>query len=135
MLLARPASEPLWEAVVNSILEQYAGHEEPDRDYVARVRLMVTDSSLRGEYLKSHAMVERVLADGIADRMGADSEKEIYPRLMAAAVTAAVRVALNHWLHSDPAASLIPTLTNALKQVAAGLPEPAARGEFESSES
>jgi len=132
-LRARPASEPLWDAVINAIVEQYGAHAEPDRDYVARVRLMVTDSSLRGEYLKSHAMVERVLADGIAERMGADAEKEIYPRLMAAAVTAAVRVALNHWLHSDPASSLVPTLTNALKQVAAGLPEPAAPEEFESS--
>ena len=131
-LLTRPASEPLWDAVINSVLQQYSRHEEPDRDYVTRVRLMVTDSSLRGEYLKAHAMVERALAQGIADRMGIDGEHEIYPRLMAAAVTGAVRVALSHWLHSDPSSSLQPTLANALKQVAAGLPPPTG---FKSSDS
>jgi len=134
-LLARPASEPLWDAVINAILEQYSRHDEPDREYVARVRLMVTNSSLRGEYLKSHAAVERALAQGIADRIGADGEHDLYPRLMAAAVTGAVRVALSHWLHSDPASSLVPTLANALKQVAAGLPGPAPPDESASSDS
>jgi len=67
-LLARPASEPLWDAVINAVLERYSAHGEPDRDYVTRVRLMVSDSSLRGEYLKSHAMVECVLAHAIAER-------------------------------------------------------------------
>jgi AcrR family transcriptional regulator len=134
-LLARPASEPLWDAVINAVLERYSAHGEPDRDYVTRVRLMVSDSSLRGEYLKSHAMVECVLAHAIAERIGVDLEHDLYPRLMAAAVTGAVRVTLSHWLHSDPASSLVPTLTDALKQVAAGLPGPAPPNGDKSSDS
>jgi AcrR family transcriptional regulator len=124
ILLARPASEPLWDAVINAVLDQYTRHGEPHRDYVTRVRLMIGDAALRGEYLKAHAKVETVLAKGIAERMGVDPERDMYPKLMAGAVTSAVRVALGHWLHSDPPAALLPTIVDALKQVAAGLPPP-----------
>jgi AcrR family transcriptional regulator len=123
-LLARPAGEPLWDVVINAVLEQYTRYGEPDRDYVTRVRLIAANSALRGEYLKSHAHVEAVLAAAIAERMGVDPDHDIYPKLMAAAVTSAVRVALGHWLRSDPSASLAPTIADALKQVAAGLPPP-----------
>jgi AcrR family transcriptional regulator len=123
-LLARPASEPLWEAVTNAVLEQYSGHGEPNRDYVMRVRLMIGNSALRGEFLKSHGKVESMLAEGIAQRMGVDPEHDLYPKLMAATVSGAVRVALGHWLHATPKVELAPTLVEALKQVAAGLPPP-----------
>jgi AcrR family transcriptional regulator len=123
-LLGRPASEPLWDAVINAVLAQYSTHREPDREYVARVRLVVTNPALRGEYLKAHQMVECVLAQGIAERIGADPERDLYPRLMAAAVTSAVRVAMVYWLNADAETPLLPTLTEALQQVAAGLPAP-----------
>ena len=123
-LLARPASEPLWEAVTNAVLEQYSGHGEPDRDYVTRVRLMIGNSALRGEFLKSHGKIESMLAEGIAQRMGVDPEHDLYPKLMAATVSSVVRVALGHWLHARPKVELAPTLLEALKQVAAGLPPP-----------
>jgi AcrR family transcriptional regulator len=124
-LLARPADEPLWDAVINAVLEQYAGNgEEPDRDYVTRVRLMFGTSSLRGEFLKSHGKIESVLAEGIAQRMGADPEHDLYSKLMAATVSSAIRVALGHWLRATPKVALSATLVDALKQVAAGLPPP-----------
>ncbi|MDT7728963.1 MAG: hypothetical protein QOI21_5539 [Actinomycetota bacterium] len=123
-LLARPASEPLWDAVTNAVLEQYTGYGEPDRDFVTRVRLVIGNSSLRGEFLKAHGKVESVLAEGIAQRLGVDPERDLYPKLMAATVSGAVRIALGHWLHSEPKVALAPTLVDALKQVAAGLPPP-----------
>jgi AcrR family transcriptional regulator len=123
-LLARPAEEPLWEAVTNAVLEQYAGHGEPDRDYITRVRLMIGTSSLRGEFLKSHGKVESVLAEGIARRRGVDPEHDLYSKLMAATVSGAIRVALGHWLRATPKVTLSATLADALEQVAAGLPPP-----------
>jgi hypothetical protein len=87
---------------------------------------MVKSSALRGEFLKSHLSVERALAEGIAERIGADPERDLYPRLMAGAVSSAVRVAIDHWLESDSTAAFVPTLTYALGQLAAGLPAPAA---------
>jgi AcrR family transcriptional regulator len=124
-LLARPAGEPLWDAVINAVLEQYSSHGEPDREYVARVRLMVKNSALKGEFLKAHLSVERALAEAIAERIGADPERDLYPRLMAGAVSSVVRVAINHWLESDPTAAFVPTLTYALGRLEAGLPTPA----------
>jgi AcrR family transcriptional regulator len=123
-LRARPANEPLWDAVTNAIIEQCSSHGEPDRAYVARVRLMVENSALRGEFLKSHLLIERMLAEGIADRIGADAERDLYPRLMAAAVSTALRVAIHHWLKSDPEIPFVPTLVEALGQLKAGLPAP-----------
>ncbi|SDM27690.1 acyl-CoA-like ligand-binding transcription factor [Allokutzneria albata] len=124
-LLARPADEPLWDAVIGSVLEQYGG--EPDREQVARVRLQMRHPSLLGEHLKARAEIERVLAEGIAERIGTDIRFDMYPSLVAGAVSSATRVAMNHWLNSEPPAELIPIMTEALRSVAAGLPQPPRR--------
>ncbi|MFB9905722.1 acyl-CoA-like ligand-binding transcription factor [Allokutzneria oryzae] len=121
-LLARPADEPLWDAVISSVLEQYGG--EPDREQVARVRLQMRHSSLQGEHLKARAAIERVLAEGIAERIGVDIRIDMYPSLVAGAVSSATRVAMDHWLNSGTEQRLVPLLTEALRAVAAGLPEP-----------
>jgi hypothetical protein len=65
-----------------------------------------------------------VLAEGIALRMGVDPEHALYPKLMAATVSGAIRVALGHWLRAEPKVALSATLADALRQVAAGLPPP-----------
>lgn len=124
-ILDRPADESLWEAVIHAVMEQYSRRGEPDREYLARIRLLVGNSALQGEYLKSHAAVERALAEGIAERIGIDVDRDLYPSLVAGAVTSAVRVAIDHWLNSDAKATLIPTIRHALRQTAAGLPAPA----------
>ncbi|WP_020674259.1 TetR family transcriptional regulator [Amycolatopsis nigrescens] len=122
-ILARPAEEPLWEAVTNAVLEQYSGPGEPDREHLARVRLVMTSPALRGEYLKTHVAVETALAQGIAERIGADAGRDLYPRLMAAVVGGAVRVAIGHWMCAGRAEPFLPTLADALNQVAAGMPD------------
>jgi hypothetical protein len=52
---------------------------------------------------------------------------DIYPRLVAAAVISATRVALEHWLRTESDLPFPPVLRNALERVAAGLPLPAER--------
>ena len=49
-------------------------------------------------------------------------ERDLYPRLAAAAIAAAVHVALDYWLDAPATTTLRSTLTHALQQVAAGLP-------------
>jgi len=48
----------------------------------------------------------------------------MYPRLVAGAVGAAVQVASQQWLRSDPPVGLGLLLADALEQFAAGLPAP-----------
>lgn len=120
-LLARPPAEPLWEAVTTAVLEQYKEYGEPNREQVARVRLMVGNAALRGEYLKAHHEIERVLAEAIAERTG--SAGGLRPKLMAATVCAATRVALDHWLHSGTDEPLTEIMRAALREVSSGLPD------------
>ncbi|MFD8496994.1 TetR family transcriptional regulator [Amycolatopsis sp. NPDC059657] len=120
-LLARPPEEPLWQAVTAAVMEQYSEYGEPDREQVTRVRLMAGNPALRGEYLKSHHEIERVLAEAITERTG--TTDELHPKLMAATVCAATRVALDHWLHSGTEKPLTEILRGTLREVSSGLPD------------
>lgn len=128
-LRGRPASEPLWQAVSHTITEMFPGDDEPDQAWVAQVQFVKATPALTAERLKSDAMVERTLAEGIAARTGTDVRRDLYPRLAAAAVVAAVRVALDYWLDDPASAPLRSTVTRALQQVAAGLPAPTEHGD------
>src|SRR5262245_38100444 len=48
-LRARPADEPLGQAIVRAVVEEYAGDAEPDKDEAVRMRLVITAPALRGE--------------------------------------------------------------------------------------
>jgi hypothetical protein len=81
---------------------------------------------LQGELVKGGAAIERDFAAAIAERTGTDADHDLYPRLMAAAVGAAIRVASDQWLRSDPPVPLPTLLRDALSRLAAGLPAPTA---------
>jgi hypothetical protein len=94
---------------------------KPDEQWLAGIRLMMTEPSLQGEIVKAGATAERELADAIAARTGADG---MYPKLVAAAVGAAIAVAMAEWLDADPPQPMAELLSDALDQLQAGLPEP-----------
>lgn len=124
----RPTEEPLWVAIRAAIEAQYAlgvethGSElPPDDQWIAGVRLMMTEPALQGELARAHATVEQALADAIAERTQTDG---LYPRLVAAAVGAASSVVTAEWLRADPPRSMADLLDEALNRLTAGLPEP-----------
>ncbi|MGH3586683.1 MAG: TetR family transcriptional regulator, partial [Pseudonocardia sp.] len=55
---------------------------------------------------------------------GADVEGDMYPRLVAAAVEAAVHVASEQWVRADPPVPLGALVQEALRQFTSGLPTP-----------
>lgn len=135
-LRARPESEPLWDALVNAALARFAldqaGTERrPDERWAAGVRLMVNEPALQGEFHKANAAAAAELASAVAERTGTDAARDLYPRLVAAAVGGAVAVVMEQFLTGGPdsgggnGASFGPLLRDALEQLAAGLPEPA----------
>ena len=109
-LAARPAGEPLWEALVTAVLAHYEGADE-------RLALLVTAPALRGEYLKVTREMQEALASAIAARTGTDLEQDMYPRILAGAVTAAAQVAVGRWAAADPPGPLRPLLRRALDQL------------------
>jgi len=126
-LRERPPDEPLWESITTAVLAQ-AGDESagPEPEWIAGVRLMLSEPALQGEYLKAAMAADRECAVAIAERTGTDA-RDMYPQLVAAAIGAAIQVANDQWLRADPPVPLAPLLRDALGQLAAGLPAPKTR--------
>jgi AcrR family transcriptional regulator len=129
----RPAGEPLWEAVTHATLAQFdAGpelttHPLPDREqWVAGLKAMMQAPSLQAEMLRAGALAEAEIAAAVAARTGTDADRDLYPRLVAAAVIAANNVCQQQFIRTGAATDMSKLLTEALAQFAAGLPEPRA---------
>lgn len=124
--MSRPGDEPLWEAIVDAVLSPLEGAERataaPAPDVLAALRRMTGEPALLGETLKAGVAADGELA--VAERTGTRADRDLYPRLVAAAVTTAVHVATDQWLRSDPPVPLVALLTEALRRLAAGLPDP-----------
>jgi len=115
-LLARPAREPLWEALVDAVLAHYEG--AADAEWLAGLKLVLSSPAMRGEYLKVSSEMQQALAEAIATRTGTDLEQDMYPQILAGAVTAATQVAVSRWAAADPPVPLRPLLRRALDQLA-----------------
>jgi AcrR family transcriptional regulator len=126
-LRARPADEPLWQAIFH-VMEAFFGgggvYRAPEKDALASTRLMLSEPALQAEVLKAGMAADSEFAAAVAWRTGTDPGGDLYPRLVAAAVTTAVQVATDQWLRADPPVPLSPLLHEALRQLAAGLPDP-----------
>jgi AcrR family transcriptional regulator len=124
-LRKRSAAEPLWDAITNAMLQQYAGaNRRANQDWRTGVRLVTSAPALRGEYLKAQSVVQRAIAEAIAERTGTDVDRDMFPRIVAGAVTAASDVGIDQWLNADKPTSLVSNIRLALRQLANGLPIP-----------
>jgi hypothetical protein len=74
--------------------------------------------------LKAVAVAQRSLTEAIARRTGTDPDRDMYPRLVAAAVGAAWQVVTDRWANADPPVPMAPLMREALTLLAAGLPDP-----------
>ncbi|NUP13874.1 MAG: TetR family transcriptional regulator [Polyangiaceae bacterium] len=115
-LRARPPKEPLWDALVEVTRELFPS--APDRDWLTRARLMRKEPALFAEQAKADLEVERALAREIASRTHTDADRDVYPRIAAAAVVAAIHVGLDAWLAAPKKARLPDALADAVRQVA-----------------
>jgi AcrR family transcriptional regulator len=122
-LRARPSAEPLAEAITGAFDGQYAGADQAGGEWASRIRLIVSAPELRAEYLKALVVIERSLAEAVAERLGTDLERDLYPHVLAAAVYGAERAVITRWLESGPPAGLRGLLRQALAQVLGRPPE------------
>jgi AcrR family transcriptional regulator len=118
-LLERPAGEPLWEALTHAVLEHYEGTDRAfSRDTMTALGRVLQTPAMRGEYLKVTFEMQNALAVAIAERTGTDVEADMFPQILAGAVTAASQVAIRRWYAADPPVPLRPMLELALRQLA-----------------
>jgi AcrR family transcriptional regulator len=124
VLRERPPGEPLWDAITHAVLGLYAAADQaPARDWITGVRLVVSSPELQGEYLKTHFAAQYALAEAIAERTGTDLARDMFPRIMAGAVTSATQAAMERWLFANPPVALAPLIRLALRQLTEGLAE------------
>ncbi|WP_410574948.1 TetR/AcrR family transcriptional regulator [Amycolatopsis sp. cmx-4-61] len=114
----RPAGESLVDALATVFSEQYGFDGDLDDRWLAGVRLAMSTPGLRGEYLKTLESSEQALAVAIAQRISVPAD-DLGPRVLAAAVSGAVRVAVAHWLNHGPANGLPSILHSAIRSVVA----------------
>ena len=88
---------------------------------------MLADPALRAELWKGNFAAQQALAKAIAERTGLDSERELYPSLVAATAIAAVMTTLERWLRLKRPPPLVPMIRGALELLERGLPEPTRR--------
>ncbi|MFF5259860.1 TetR family transcriptional regulator [Actinomadura viridis] len=111
-LRSRPEDEPLDRAITAAVIE----HATPAPDRVG-LRMIMTTPELEGEALKSFTVAEEPLAAAIAERTSRDPGRDLFPRVMAAAVAGAIRVAGRHWLDQDDDEPFEAVLRRALDHV------------------
>jgi AcrR family transcriptional regulator len=114
-LRARPAGEPLRQSILEAFTLPYAG-EPLSREWVARIRGVVSAPEVHGAYLTAAADVELAVADAIAERLGVDPADQ-RPRSLAAAACDAEREAIGYWLDADAEIPLAETVRESITQV------------------
>ncbi|SFQ02240.1 DNA-binding transcriptional regulator, AcrR family [Amycolatopsis arida] len=129
-LRARPATEPLWDALAGAVRTQFVPGDDTedapasDQRWRDGLRLMLAEPALAAAFAKANATAQDELAEAIAERTGTDGMRDVYPKLVAAVVGAASAVAIEHCLRAEPPAPLAPVLREVFDQLTKGLPVP-----------
>jgi AcrR family transcriptional regulator len=88
-----------------------------------RMKASHLDPHLAAARAAHMAMLESVVADALAERLGADPERDPYPLLVAMAAMGVMRAAMAFWARSGGAVPLDQLVDSAARALAAGLPE------------
>lgn len=120
ILRDRPSAEPLAVALTQAFIAQYAAADDLNSEWVVQLRLILSAPALRGAYLKTLVASERPLAEAIAARTGSDVDRDLYPRVLAAAVSNAARAAITYWLNIAASQPLTTVIGQAIACVVAG---------------
>lgn len=122
-LRARPAAEELWTAITASVAAQFEAPKQTNEEradpkqWMKRIRFLLTEPAIHGEVLKAGAVAQGELAKVIAERTGVRS-RELYPQVAAAVVVAIVGVVQARWLRDGPSCSIVPLMRRAFDIVA-----------------
>jgi AcrR family transcriptional regulator len=140
-LRSRPAEDPFWPAVRAAVRSSITGaaastHEaapaSPDEAtapahdgaYMERVKLVLSHPSLHAELLRADDVAKDELAAAIAERLGLDRERDLFPQLAASVVAAGVTTAMRFWMVNDPQGSVIDVMDRVFEEIGRGLPVP-----------
>ena len=124
VLRERPAEEPLWDALVASVVAQFEAAESGPRvdGYATALQKLLAEPAIQHEVFRAHAQAQDELTAAIAGRTGTSAE-DLYPQVLAAVVAAGLGTAMAHWTR-HPDQSLVALLHEVFDQIRAGSPGP-----------
>lgn len=125
VLRERPASEPLWDALVHAVVQQFEpppGAAAQPPEYGTALQKLLAEPAVQHEVFRAHATAQDELTAAIADRAGTGAD-DLYPQIVAAVVSAGLGTAMANWTR-DPGRSLVALLHEVFDGIRAGLPEP-----------
>jgi AcrR family transcriptional regulator len=94
--------------------------------WLRRMKQARADPHLRAARAAQMAMVERAIAEGLAERLGTDPDRDPYPGLLAAVAAGVFRSSMTFWAGSGGTAPLSQVVDLAFRALADGLPEDSA---------
>jgi AcrR family transcriptional regulator len=92
-------------------------------DWLRRMKGAHADPQLRAARAAQMAMVERAIAEGLAERLGTDPERDPYPSLLAATAAGVFRASISFWAGAGGTVPLEHLIDQAFRALADGLPE------------
>ncbi|MEV4811005.1 acyl-CoA-like ligand-binding transcription factor [Micromonospora avicenniae] len=122
-LRARPADEPVWDSlahVLPDMIMTVLGERECD--VATLVRVCSESPAMLAQQLAVFGRVERLIAEVIAERTGADIERDLAPHLLAAVPGATMRAVLTFWAGGVTEATLPDLVRTSIAQLRDGLP-------------
>lgn len=129
-ILSRPAGEAPF-ATVRAVLGEHAAaiardvHDAGDTAaWLRRMKAVHAEPQLRAAHVARMAAFERVVAEAVATRTGADLDADPYPSLLAATAMAAVRVTLGTWARTGGTGSIVEAIDRSFEVLATGFAAP-----------
>jgi AcrR family transcriptional regulator len=94
--------------------------------WLRRAKEAHADPHLRAARAAQMALVERAIAEGLAERLGTDPDSDPYPALLAAIAAGVFRTSITFWAASGGATPLDRLIDLAFQALGDGLPEDSA---------
>ncbi|MEU6788910.1 TetR/AcrR family transcriptional regulator [Nonomuraea angiospora] len=121
-LRARPPGEPVWDTLTHVLPDGIAAMVSSREDVVVLLRVARENPGILAAHLASFERVKRLLAQVVAERTGADPERDLASRLLAAAAGVAVQTSIEAWAAGDGSTSLPDVVRESIAQLRTGIP-------------
>ncbi|BBY37970.1 TetR family transcriptional regulator [Mycobacterium mantenii] len=122
-LRARPKREKPRNAL-RAVFTEWIDQEAILSRWALRYELVNRYPALLPQYLAALVEIEASLAKSISERMGVDTETDPSPRVLVAAVLAALRAGISWWEESGRTVPLNRVIDHAFDQIASAAPRP-----------
>jgi AcrR family transcriptional regulator len=109
-----------------AITEELAELGGDPAGWLRRMKAVRADPHLRAAQAAHMALIESTLADALAERLGADPDRDPYPALLASVATGVIRSTTIFWACSGGALALDQLTDLAFRALADGLPDDSA---------